>query len=210
MHPIKDGPYKELIQYLWERSDDELFAIFKRIMLDHNHPKSLPSEIAREIGHLGKISFHDIRRWSRWDFHHKTTVAMFNSDEPYPTELEYDPDSHYVTIEVGPTQPITVHDKPAYYTAPWRTLVLAIPGTGEFRTIFDVPIVGFCKTILEPKPDPEMGYLPGRFPLNVMRPPIKAFLDMDQRYMAVPYGLYYYQSTVKEYLKDNEVKEWIL
>ena len=206
MHPIKNGPYKKIIQYLWERSDDELFAIFKKIMLDH--PKSLLNDIAREIGHVGKISFHDIRRWSRWDFHYKTTVAMFNSGEPYPIELEYDPDSHYVTIEVGPTQSMTVHDKPVYYTAPWKTLVLAIPG--RFGTIFDVPIVGFCKTILEPKQDPEMGYLSGPLPRDVMHPPIASFLDMDRKYAVAPCSLYYYQSTVKEYLKDKEVKEWTL
>lgn len=206
MHPIKNGPYKELIQYLWERSDDELFAIFKQIIIDRSG--SLLNELAREIGHSGEISFRDIRRWSRWDFYYKTTIAMLNSGEPYPIELEYDPDSHYVTIEVGPTQSMTVHGKPVYYTAPWRTLVLAIPG--RFGTLFDVPIIGFCKTILEPKPDPEMECVPGRLPVDVNASPIASFLDRNRKYTEAPCSLDYYQSTVKEYLKDNEVKEWIL
>lgn len=41
-------------------------------------------------------------------------------------------------------------------------------------------------------------------------PSIESFLDVDQRYMVVSCALDYYQSTVKEYLKNKEVKEWIL
>ena len=41
-------------------------------------------------------------------------------------------------------------------------------------------------------------------------PLIESFLDVDQRYMVVLCVLDYYQPTVKEYLKNKEVKEWIL